>query len=131
MRKSIAKHESSGVIQFEITDSFIRAWQDRNKPNDVGNYGLLLRGTGVLLSAAGSLLISYRVNIDGKMSFYGIILRIMSFTIMAFIFACDSRFTAHERVMHSVPKLFGIGMAFIQLYGIIRSFEGSNILLSI
>lgn len=131
MRKSIAKHESSGAIQLEITDSFIRAWQDRNKPNNVGNYGLLLRGAGVLLSAAGSLLISYRVNIDGKMSFYGIIFRIMSFTIMAFIFACDSRFTRHERVMYSLPKLFGIAMAFIQLYGIIRSFEGSNILLSI
>ena len=125
-RKSIAKHESSGVIQLEITDSFIRAWQNRNTKDTVGKRGLTLRFVGVLLSAGASLLMSYRVNVDGKMSFYGIILRIISFTIMACIFACDNRFTSHERCLYSVPKIFGIVMAGIQLFGIVNSYKGEK-----
>ena len=131
MRKSIAHHDSSGVIQLEITDSFIRAWQHRNEPDNVGKSGLFLRGFGVFLSALGSLLISYRVNVDGKLSFYGIIFRIISFGIMSCIFACDNRFTIHERWLYSVPKIFAVAMAMIQLYGVIKAYEGKNIFLSI
>ena len=48
-----------------------------------------------------------------------------------FIFACDDRFTVHERWLYSIPKAFGIIMALIQLYGIIKSYEGNNIFLTI
>ena len=74
-RKSIAKHNSSSdTIQLEITDSFIRAWQNRDEDKTVSKYGLLLRFIGVLCSGISAILISWRANVDGKLSFYGIIL---------------------------------------------------------
>ena len=81
-RKSLAHHETSGVIQLEITDSFIRAWQERDTVNDVGNKGLMLRFAGVMCSAVSALFLSYRANLDGKLSFYGVILKIISFSII-------------------------------------------------
>lgn len=133
-RKSIAHHNSSSdVIQLEITDSFIRAFQNRHdKNNNVGKRGLVLRFVGVLCSGASALLISYRANLDGKLSFYGIILKIVSFLIMFCIFVFDDRFDKNERCLFSVPKLFGIIMAGIQLYGIVvQSSNKNNIFLSI
>ena len=130
-RKSIAKHGSSGTIQLEITDSFIRAWNERDTENNVGKKGLLLRFIGVMCSGLSALLLSYRANLDGKLSFYGVILKIISFIIMSSIFVCDKRFDKHERCLYSAPKIFGIVMGIIQLIGIILQFEGTNIFFSI
>ena len=130
-RKTLAHHSSSGTIQLEITDSFIRAWNERDTEHSVGNKGLILRFIGVLCSAISSILLSYRANIDGKLSFYGIILKINSFIIMGSIFILDNRFDRRERFLYSAPKIFGLVMCVIQLIGIILQFEGNNIFLSI
>ena len=126
-RKSIAHHTSSGTIQLEITDSFIRAWNERGTEHNVGNRGLILRFVGVMCSGVSALLLSYRVNLDGKLSFYGVILKIVSFMIMSSIFMCDQRFDKRERCLYSAPKVFGIIMGAIQLAGIILQFDGDNI----
>ena len=130
-RKSIAHHQSSGTIQLEITDSFIRAWNERDTDHNVGNKGLLLRFVGVMCSGVSALLLSYRANLDGKLSFYGVILKIISFMIMSSIFICDQRFAKSERYLYSAPKIFGIVMGIIQLIGIILQFDGNNIFFSI
>ena len=130
-RKSIAHHTSSGTIQLEITDSFIRAWNERDTEHNVGNRGLLLRFVGVMCSGISALLLSYRANLDGKLSFYGVILKIVSFMIMSSIFICDQRFDKSERCLYSAPKIFGIIMGGIQLIGIILQFDGDNIFFSI
>lgn len=131
-RKSIAKHNSSSdTIQLEITDSFIRAWQNRDEDKTVSKYGLLLRFIGVLCSGISAILISWRANVDGKLSFYGIILKIVSFGIMFGIFACDNRFDKHERCLYSTPKVFGIVMAIVQLVGIILQNDSDTVFLTI
>lgn len=131
-RRSIAHHTSSGgTIQLEITDSFIRAWNERDSTNAVGRNGLLVRFVGVLCTGLSALLMSYRANLDGKLSFYGVILKILSFVIMSVIFTCDDRFDQRERCLYSAPKVFGIAMGIIQLVGIILQFEGENIFLTI
>lgn len=130
-RKSIAQHTSSGTIQLEITDSFIRAWNERNTEHNVGKRGLILRFIGVLCSALSALLLSYRANLDGKLSFYGVILKIVSFMIMSSIFMCDQRFDERERCLFSAPKLFGVIMCAIQLVGIILQFDGDNIFFTV
>lgn len=130
-RKSIAHHTSSGTIQLEITDSFIRAWNERDTEHNVGKKGLLLRFIGVMCSGISALLMSYRANLDGKLSFYGVILKIVSFVIMSSIFICDHRFDRNERCLYSGPKVFGIVMGAIQLVGIILQFDGENIFLTI
>ncbi len=130
-RKSIAHHTSSGTIQLEITDSFIRAWNERDTEHNVGNKGLLLRFIGVMCSGVSALLLSYRANLDGKLSFYGVILKIVSFMIMSSIFICDQRFDKNERCLYSAPKIFGIIMGAIQLVGIILQFDGDNIFFTI
>ena len=130
-RKSIAHHASSGIIQLEITDSFIRAWNERDTEHTVGRRGLILRFVGVMCSGVSAVFISYRANMDGKLSFYGIILKIVSFMIMSFIFMCDQRFDKKERCLYSAPKIFGIVMAVIQLVGIVLQFDGDSILLTI
>ena len=130
-RKSIAQHTSSGTIQLEITDSFIRAWNERDTEHNVGKRGLILRFIGVLCTGLSSLLLSYRANLDGKLSFYGVILKILSFMIMSSIFMCDQRFDERERYLFGVPKLFGVIMCAIQLVGIILQFKGSNIFLTV
>ena len=130
-RKSIAHHTSSGTIQLEITDSFIRAWNERDTEHNVGKRGLLLRFIGVMCSGVSALLLSYRANLDGKLSFYGVILKIISFLIMSVIFMCDDRFDRNERCLYSGPKVFGIVMGLIQLVGIILQFVGENIFLTI
>jgi len=130
-RKSIAHHTSSGTIQLEITDSFIRAWNERDTEHTVGKRGLILRFVGVMCSAVSALLLSYRANLDGKLSFYGVILKIISFMIMSSIFMCDQRFDKNERCLYSAPKVFGIVMGVIQLVGIILQFDGDNIMLTV
>ena len=130
-RMSIAHHASSGTIQLEITDSFIRAWNERDTDHSVGNRGLMVRFVGVLCSALSAILLSYRANIDGKLSFYGIILKIISFSIIGFIFILDERFDKRERILYSSPKIFGLGMCIIQLVGIILQFDGDSIFLTI
>lgn len=130
-RKSIAHHTSSGTIQLEITDSFIRAWNERDTEHTVGKRGLLLRFIGVMCSGVSALLLSYRANLDGKLSFYGVILKILSFIIMSSIFMCDQRFDKRERCLYSAPKVFGIIMGAIQLIGIILQFDGENIFFTI
>ena len=130
-RKTIAHHSSSGTIQLEITDSFIRAWNERDTEHTVGKRGLLLRFIGVVCSGFSALLLSYRANLDGKLSFYGVILKIVSFIIMSSIFMCDQRFDKHERCLYGAPKVFGIIMSAIQLVGIILQFDGDNIFLTI
>jgi hypothetical protein len=131
-RRSIVHHTSSGgTIQLEITDSFIRAWNDRGNEDSVGKKGLLLRFVGVLCTGVSALLFSYRANYDGKLSFYGVILKIISFVIMSFSFVCDTRFTSHERCLYSAPKAFGIIMGLLQLYGIVSQNEEENIFLTI
>lgn len=130
-RKSIAHHTSSGTIQLEITDSFIRAWNERDTEHNVGKKGLLLRFIGVMCSGVSALLLSYRANLDGKLSFYGVILKIVSFMIMSSIFMCDQRFDKRERYLYSAPKVFGIIMGAIQLVGIILQFDGNNIFFTI
>lgn len=124
-RKSIAHHVSSETIQLEITDSFIRAWQNRNEPsNTVTRKGLILRFIGVCLSVISSLLMTYRANIDGKLSFYALCCRIISFSIMSFIFCCDDRFTSKERCLYSWPKIGGILMSVIQMVGLFLTSDG-------
>ncbi len=130
-RKSIAHQSSSGTIQLEITDSFIRAWNERDTEHNVGKRGLLLRFIGVMCSGVSALLLSYRVNLDGKLSFYGVILKIVSFMIMSSIFMCDHRFDKRERCLYSAPKVFGIVMGIIQLIGIILQFDGNNIFFTV
>ena len=130
-RKSIAHHSSSGTIQLEITDSFIRAWNERDSDHSVGYRGLIVRFIGLLCSALSAILLSYRANIDGKLSFYGIIFKIFSFFIMGSIFLLDKRFDIRERICYSFPKLFGFGMCVIQLVGIILQFDGENLFLTI
>lgn len=130
-RKSIAHHTSSGTIQLEITDSFIRAWNERDTEHHVGTRGILLRFVGVMCSGVSALLLSYRANLDGKLSFYGVILKIVSFIIMSSIFMCDQRFDQRERCLYSAPKVFGIIMGIIQLVGIILQFDGSNIFMTV
>lgn len=118
-RKSIAHHVSSETIQLEITDSFIRAWQNRNEPsNTVTKKGLLLRFIGVCLSMVSSLLMTWRANIDGKISFYALCCRLLSFSIMSLIFYCDDRFDKKERCLFSAPKVGGILMTIFQLVGL-------------
>lgn len=131
-RPSLTHHTSSGTtIQLEISDSFIRAWNDRNTSSTVGTRGLVLRFIGLLCTSTSALLLSYRANIDGKLSFWGVILKIISFLIMSFIFVCDHRFSSYERCLYSAPKVFGIVMALIQLVGIILKNEEDNIFLTI
>ena len=121
------KHESSGTIQLEISDSFIKAWKER-KQRSKG--GLCLRFAGVLCTAVSSLLLAWRANVDGKLSFYGILLRILSFVIMSFIFIVDDRFDLTERCLYSAPKVLGMVMAGVQLYGIVAN-EGGNVWTSV
>lgn len=124
-RKSIAHHVSSETIQLEITDSFIRAWQNRNEPsNTVTRKGLMLRFIGVCLSVVSSILMTYRANVDGKQSFYALCCRIISFGIMSFIFCCDDRFTSKERCLYTAPKLGGILMAIFQMVGLFLTSDG-------
>lgn len=124
-RKSIAHHVSSETIQLEITDSFIRAWQNRNEPNNtVTKKGLMLRFTGVCLSVVSSILMTYRANVDGKISFYALCCRIISFSIMSFIFICDYRFTSKERCLYTAPKIGGILMAMFQMIGLFLTSDG-------
>lgn len=130
-RKTIAHHSSSGTIQLEISDSFIRAWHERNTDHAVSRKGLLYRFFGVMCSALSALLLSYRANLDGKLSFYGVILKILSFIIMSSIFMCDKRFDRDERCLYSAPKIFGIVMGCIQLTGIILQFDGDNIFFTV
>lgn len=129
-RKSIAHHDtSSETIQLEITDSFIRAWQTRNEPsNTVSKKGLILRFVGVCLSFVSSMLMTYRANIDGKISFYALCCRIVSFCIMSFIFLCDSRFSSKERCLYSVPKICGILMAVFQMVGLFLTSSSDDVL---
>ena len=90
-----------------------------------------MRFLGVLCSALSAMLLSYRANVDGKLSFYGIIFKIISFLIMGSIFLLDERFDKSERVLYSFPKLFGLIMCVIQLVGIILQFDGDSIFLTV
>ena len=117
--------------ELEITLNFLQGWQQDVDDESGSRWGLFIRFTAVMFSAISALLLSYRANIDGKMSFYGVILKVVSFTIMAVVFLFDERFDRRERLLYSVPKLFGIVMGCIQLVGIVLQDTTDNVFLTI
>lgn len=117
--------------ELEITLNFLQGWQQDAENESSSRSGLFIRFVAVLFSAVSAVLLSYRANVDGKLSFYGVVLKIISFTIMAAVFLLDERFDRRERLLYSVPKLFGIVMGTVQLVGIVLQDTTDNILLSI
>lgn len=69
------------------------------------------------------ILMAIRGNYDGKLSFIGIVLRIIYFLLFLIAIYFDHRFERIERWSRILPKLFGVILLGIQLVGVIPRYQ--------
>jgi hypothetical protein len=74
---------------------------------------------GLLLTSTGGLILMIRVLLDGKVSFYGTLLRLIALLFTGINFAFDPTLTWDARLSYGGPKLFGIITTFVSLMGVV------------
>lgn len=79
------------------------------------------RLSGLVMTTIGGLLLMIRVVLDGKVSFYGTLLKLIALLLTGINFAFDPSLSWDARVSYGGPKLFGIITTFISLVGIIMN----------
>ena len=77
----------------------------------------------MVLSPAIGILMAVRGHYDGKLSLFGIILRILYFISFLVAIYFDNRFETIERWSRILPKLFGCIILGIQLYGVVPRYK--------
>ena len=75
------------------------------------------------LSPVIGVLMAVRGHYDGKLSLFGIILRILYFISFLVAIYFDHRFERVERWARILPKLFGVILLGVQLYGVIPRYH--------
>lgn len=76
-----------------------------------------------VISPIIGLLMAVRGNYDGKISLIGLSMRIFYFISFIFVTYFDSRFERGERYARMIPRIFGILLATVQLFGIARYYD--------
>jgi len=79
------------------------------------------RLSGLFMTTVGGLLLMIRVVLDGKVSFYGTLLKLIALLLTGINFAFDPSLSWDARVSYGGPKLFGIITTAISLVGIIMN----------
>lgn len=74
---------------------------------------------GLVITAIAGIIAGIRVLIDGRVSFYGTVLRILAFLTTGMIYAFDPDLTLKAKASYGAPKIFSIVMAIITVIGII------------
>ena len=77
------------------------------------------RFSGLIVTAIAGIINGIRVVIDGKVSFYGTILRILAFVATGLIYLFDPDLSLNAKASYGLPKLFAVFMAVVTLIGII------------
>ena len=80
-----------------------------------------IRSFGLFLTFAGGALLTIRVFIDGRVSFYGTLFKLMSMVWTFANFACDPSLSRDARVSYGAPKAFGAITTLVSLIGIIAN----------
>ena len=75
------------------------------------------------LSPVIGVLMAIRGHYDGKLSLFGIILRILYFISFLVAIYFDNRFERIERWSRILPKLFGCIILGVQLYGVVPRYD--------
>ena len=75
------------------------------------------------LSPVIGVLMAIRGHYDGKLSLFGIILRILYFISFLVAIYFDNRFEKIERWSRILPKLFGCIILGVQLYGVVPRYD--------
>ena len=75
------------------------------------------------LSPVIGMLMAIRGHYDGKLSLFGIILRILYFISFLVAIYFDNRFEKIERWSRILPKLFGCIILGVQLYGVVPRYD--------
>lgn len=78
-----------------------------------------IRFLGLLLTSTGGLILMVRVLLDGKVSFYGTLLKLIALLFTGLNFAFDPTLTWDARISYGGPKLFGFITTFVSLMGVI------------
>lgn len=74
---------------------------------------------GLAITFIAGILMTIRVVIDGKVSFYGVLVSLISKMVAVIIFAFDPLLEWDAKVSYGLPKLFGIITGIITIVGII------------
>jgi hypothetical protein len=80
-----------------------------------------MRSFGLFLTFAGGALLTIRVFIDGRVSFYGTLFKLLSMVWTFANFACDPSLSRDARVSYGAPKAFGAFTTLFSLIGIIAN----------
>jgi len=73
----------------------------------------------VIMSPIIGILMAIRGHYDGKLSLFGIFIRVVYFISFLTTIYFDKRFETIERWARILPKLFGVIILGIQLYGVV------------
>ena len=77
------------------------------------------RYLGLFLTFLSGVLLTVRVVIDGRVSFYGVAVGLISKLVVGANFALDPSLEWDAKVSYGVPKLFGITTGIITIIGIV------------
>ena len=78
-----------------------------------------IRFLGLLLTSIGGLILMIRVLLDGKVSFYGTLFKLIALLFTGLNFTFDPTLTWDARISYGGPKLFGFITTFVTLMGVI------------
>ena len=79
----------------------------------------LKRYLGLFLTFLSGVILTVRVVIDGRVSFYGVVLGLISKLVVGANFALDPSLEWDAKISYGVPKLFGITTGIITIIGIV------------
>jgi hypothetical protein len=77
----------------------------------------------IVVSPIIGILMAIRGNYDGKLSVFGIVLRMIYFVLFLIAIYFDHRFERIERWARILPKLFGVFLLGFQLVGVIPRYD--------
>lgn len=77
------------------------------------------RRLGLFLTFITGILMTIRVLIDGKVSFYGVLLGLISKIVVGANYAFDPSLQLEQKISYGIPKIFSTITSIITIIGII------------
>ena len=105
----------------QMTQSFKIHLSERNIVLEKSEHYAYYRLVGLMLQACGGILLAWRSLIDGRVSLYGMVFKILSFVVTALTIFCDPQLTKSAKFSYGIPKLFGLGISLFTFAGIVRN----------
>ena len=104
-----------------MTQSFKIHLSERNIVLEKSDNYAYYRLIGLFLTGLGGALLAWRSMYDGRVSFYGMVFKILSFVVTGLTIFCDPQLTKSAKFSYGLPKIVGLCISLFTTYGILKN----------